>query len=887
MRHHRLSNSAVGLLVSAGALMASGVLSPAQAGCSPAATAGNDIISCDAVTLPNPTVVPIDLLAGTDQLTVLGGTYSGGITGGAGTKTIVLSGGTIASYANTAGTSNVTFGPGSTATITGDFTTGARNDRLEVHGGTISGAVNQGDGVDTFIMTNGTVQSLTQGGGLDTAVISGGRIVGLFFAGDFFTMTGGRIGDVNLEQANNEMRMSGGTIDQNVRAAQGNDLFELSGGTIGGFVNLGSGNNTITVTGGFIGGGITTTGGNDTFLWSGGGTIVGPIDLGGGTDSATLRNLTGAGIATMTSLNGGLGNDTLTFDNTTTAGVGRFINWETIALTNGSRLTLDGNLTLGDTGTLTGAMTIDATSTLIAGGGVNPVIQPFAGGSLVTVTNAGTIDLTTGPGAGTNSLTIVGNYVGQGGRLLINTYLGSDNSPSDKLVISNGTASGTTGLVVNNIGGPGGSTVGNGILVVEAINGATTATGSFGLTHTVAAGAYEYFLFRGGVTPGLADNYYLRSQNLPGSQPLPPAPVPRTPPAPPAPPPTDGTPAPPPAAVPPAQGLPPTTPPIIAVPPSAEPIPIYRVEVPVYSAVAMVARQLGLSMLGTFHERTGDQSFLRGGDTSAAWGRVFGMHNSQRAEGSVAPSFDGTIAGFQTGFDALTYQRDGVRDKLGLFFGYGRAAGDVSGFALAQRDLKVGRLDLDSLNVGGYWTRVGPSGWYIDSVVMGSWLDGRARSDRGIGISPKGAGVTGSIESGLPMNLGGSFVLEPQAQLIVQRQWFDATFDTFSTIGFSDRTAVTGRVGVRLQSAESYGPIALQPYLKANFWHDFAGSDGVIFGTDLIETQRRSTAVEVGGGFTAKLSQNFSAYAAASYIGGVGATARDAIKGNFGFRIVW
>src|SRR3546814_18591630 len=55
--------------------------------------------------------------------------------------------------------------------------------------------------------------------------------------------------------------------------------------------------------------------------------------------------------------------------------------------------------------------------------------------------------------------------------------------------------------------------------IVEAINGATTASGTFALNHRVAVGAYEYFLFRGGVLAGTTDNWYLRST-------LPPAPTP-------------------------------------------------------------------------------------------------------------------------------------------------------------------------------------------------------------------------------------------------------------------------------------------------------------------------------------------------------------------------
>lgn len=126
-------------------------------------------------------------------------------------------------------------------TINGDINQGAGHDRLELNGRTVNGTIFQGAGVDTFIMTGGVVQRVEQGSELDTATVSGGRIIGQFFAGDFFTMTGGQIGEVNLEQANNEMRMSGGVVDRFVIATLGGDLLILSGGSIGMFVYLGSG----------------------------------------------------------------------------------------------------------------------------------------------------------------------------------------------------------------------------------------------------------------------------------------------------------------------------------------------------------------------------------------------------------------------------------------------------------------------------------------------------------------------------------------------------------------------------------------------------------------------------------------------------------------------
>ena len=109
------------------------------------------------------------------------------------------------------------------------------------------------------------------------------------------------------------------------------------------------------------------------------------------------------------------------------------------------------------------------------------------------------------------AFTIKGNYTGAGGTMAINTVLGGDGSPSDRLVISGGTATGNTIVHVTNVGGVGAETTGNGIQVVSAISGATTAPGAFALpAGELRAGAFDYDLFRGGVS-GSPNDWFLRS----------------------------------------------------------------------------------------------------------------------------------------------------------------------------------------------------------------------------------------------------------------------------------------------------------------------------------------------------------------------------------------
>ncbi len=119
---------------------------------------------------------------------------------------------------------------------------------------------------------------------------------------------------------------------------------------------------------------------------------------------------------------------------------------------------------------------------------------PGPGGNFIingSLTNNGAIDIGGGQNAPGNRLVVNGNYIGNNGTMALNTYLGSDGSPSDRLVISNGLGSGNTLLHITNIGGPGAETRADGILVVSAINGAATTANAFALAGEVRAGRFR------------------------------------------------------------------------------------------------------------------------------------------------------------------------------------------------------------------------------------------------------------------------------------------------------------------------------------------------------------------------------------------------------------
>ncbi len=371
----------------------------AQAACVFTPTAGDDVFICDS------------------------GTSAAGLTDTSGNNTLLLPEGGSGTV-----NGNVTFGAGTdrielhSGSIVGNVDQGSGSDAFVITGGSVTGNVQQGAGIDDFQMTGGQIGSLNQGDARDTFFMSGGRIVGAFEDGDYAVMTGGRIGRVDMKLDKNYFNMSGGIIDGNLVTGFDTDTIIISNGSIGGNISVSGGADSVTITGGTIGGNVLMSVGNDQFTWNGGGVVNGFVDLGGDNDVAVLANLTDANIGATSRITGGVGIDSLTFDNVVAGGVSRFDSWETVNLTNNTSLTFDTAFTLGDAGTGTGTLNIDATSTIL-GGSAQSSIVPFTAGQLVNVVNAGRIDLTNGGSSTTDSLTITGNYTGQNGLLLIDTVL--------------------------------------------------------------------------------------------------------------------------------------------------------------------------------------------------------------------------------------------------------------------------------------------------------------------------------------------------------------------------------------------------------------------------------------------------------------------------------
>jgi outer membrane autotransporter protein len=766
---------------------------------------------------------------------------------------------------------------------------------FNMDGGMVSGLIRQGTGINTFVMQAGQVDSVDQGGAQPRFTLNGGRVTGGLTNGGAVTITGGRIGSVALTAARNTFAMSGGQIDANLTAGSGDTSLTLSGGAIGGAVTLGNGANTMTVTGGAIGGpltlgngantitvsggsiaqGLASGNGATTFGWLGGGVIGGTVSFGAGGVVALLSNLSDANLGGVSALDGGAGQNSLTFDHTQTSGLSRFVNWDSIAVTNGSRLSLDDHgVTLGNAIAQTGLLDIDSTSTLAWNGGGQSLITTTVPGGRVTLSNAGTIDLTGGAGP-RNTLVVGGDYIGHGGELRVQSVLGSDNSPSGKLVISQGAATGNTAIGVTNAAGTGALTLADGIMVVQAVQGGTTAATAFSLANPVKAGAYTYYLFRGGVAAGTGDNWYLRSSVTP----VPPvSPPPVSPPVSPPLPPPVSPPVSPPLSLPPAPPL------------QNAPTPLYRIEVPLYAEIPSLTRELGIQQIGTFQDRAGEQSQLNEtGALPAAWSRVWGNRTITSSDTGVDPHFNGAIGGMQIGQDLYAdTTTGGHRDHYGFLLGVAHASGDVSGFALGMPAVQAGSLSIDAGSIGAYWMHIGVGGWYTDTLVIGSTLTIKPSSNDGVSPTTHGRSIAGSIEAGLPFPLAEGLSIEPQAQVIWQHVAIDDLNDGISSVAFTNPNAVAARLGLRLTGRMQGLGATWQPYARVNLWRYFNATSHVTFdGTTGIPAQSSSTIADIAAGVTVNLSARGSVFASVHYAMNASGAHRETVGGDANVRWRW
>ena len=352
---------------------------------------------------------------------------------GIGTLTI-QTGGTLADSFGTVG--NLAGGLGM-VTVTGAGSNWSNAGSVVVGGlgtGTLTiqdgGTVNSGGGsVGLSVGSTGTVLVT----GLGSSWIngpSGGLNIGSFGTGTLMIANGGKVINITAFTAN--IGNGAGSQGSVTVTGAGSTWSNSSGVNIG---NLGTGTLTIA------NGGVVT--GPIVIAKNAG--AIGTLNIGAGAGNPAAA----PGTLTAPSLAFGAGTGTLNFNHTSANYV-----FAPAISGNGTVNVLAGTTTLTAANSYSGATNVDA-GTLQAGApntfSPNSAVTVASGGTLdlngfsqivSRVSNAGSVNMGTGTAPGTVLTTT--SYTGTGGTIAVNTFLGGDGSPSDKLVINGGTATGMT-----------------------------------------------------------------------------------------------------------------------------------------------------------------------------------------------------------------------------------------------------------------------------------------------------------------------------------------------------------------------------------------------------------------------------------------------------------
>lgn len=410
------------------------------------------------------------------------------------------------------------------------------------------------------------------------------------------------------------------------------------------------------------------------------------------------------------------------------------------------------------------------------------------------------------------TLTVNGNYDGNGGTLMLNTVLGNDNSLTDKLIVQ-GNTSGTTNVAVNNVGGSGDKTV-NGIEVIH-VDGASD--GNFVKAGRIVAGSYEYDLRRG--EGAQTSNWYLMNVASTTVDPVPEQPT-------------------------------------------------IRPESGSYLANQAAANTMFNTRL---HDRLGDTQYtdLLTGEqkVTSMWMRHVGGHTRFKdSSGQLSTQSNRYV--LQLGGDIAQWSTDGLdRWHLGLMAGYGNSQSNTR--SDVTRYHSRGQVTGYSAGVYGTWyaNDAEKTGTYLDSWVLYNWFNNKVYGDKLATEKYDSDGITASVEGGYSFLMAqrddgrSAYWIQPKAQLT----WMDVQADSHTEAnGTRVKSKNDGnlqtRVGVKAfikgHSAIDDGKEReFQPFVEANWIYNTQSSGVTMNGISNYQAGTRNIG-ELKAGVEGQLGKN-------------------------------
>lgn len=420
-----------------------------------------------------------------------------------------------------------------------------------------------------------------------------------------------------------------------------------------------------------------------------------------------------------------------------------------------------------------------------------------------------------------NVLAIEKNFSSNNGTIVINTALGTDDSPTDRVIFAGGVSDdNVTNFYVRNRGGLGGVTTGNGIEVLSGATGGTfNLIGDYANKNgeqVVVGGAYAYSAYKGPVgassvglgkaptAPGLLNTLSSLLGGLFGAS--------------------------------------------TAIGVNSDESSYFlrtngfQAGAPVYEALPQVLSQM--NGLTTLQQRVGNRQWIgvqdpkpfKKGDLSSVeptdvvdgrgfWIRVEGSTaDFGSGKSSLGTKYDLDQVKVQAGVDFILDENDNGTWMGGLFAQYGHGKSDVKS-AYGDGDIKV-----DAYGIGGTLTWYGKNDWYVDAQAQANWFDANLKSKTALRTLKDGADGVGyalSIETGKKFDLDHEWTMTPQVQL----SWNSVDFDDFhdvwgAKITSKEGNSLLGRAGLSFDrqtqwTGEDGKAQRLQTYVIGNLYYEF------------------------------------------------------------------
>jgi outer membrane autotransporter protein len=473
--------------------------------------------------------------------------------------------------------------------------------------------------------------------------------------------------------------------------------------------------------------------------------------------------------------------------------------------------------------------------------------------------DTGTIDLEDGTTNDaiyvTPSATATLNYYGYDGKSFLNvdTYLAdSGTSAADRMKID-GNVGGSTGVVVNDIGGTGAYNP-NGVTVVDVTGDASVA---------------NFYLANGPITKGLWDyDMFLNAGNASGSY-------------------GDGS----------SDACDGTDNCYVIA--SYANVTAYNI-----ASLAAIGQNAWYRTADSWIDRSGDlrEYQLSGGAGSGPtgpmsmasgaskengiWGRIIGVDGGRDQMTTVYPfpnqavsfdtGYDDTLWGFQGGIDHSFATNGGGTMVLGLMGGYYENK-------VAFNSGHTAHLTGPTVGVYANWIN---GGMYVDALLKADFLS--AQFD-GQNDWTSGTSFGGQIEAGNRIRMANNTFIEPVASLAYVNTSFDSVDFYGTDVSFKNGDSLRGKIGARFGADWTNGNAKVSPYVGAFLGNEFMGDNTVLLessGPDLtLHDDVSGIFGEVNAGVNiANLAGNATVFAQGSYIFGGDYTAG---VGTGGVRFQW